>query len=197
MSESDTHPDLAPLAPVLHRRWAGPIVAALADPATARAGGARVAALAARLGIARHTARATIAELRRLGLVAPDTDHGHPLRPEVALTRAGRDLGPGFIELDRRLAELELRDIGYRKWSLPTLGAIGGGPARFSDIASSVGSATDRAVSLALSDLLSVELIERDIVNAAPPRPVYAPTRAGEPLMRTTRQLAEQIALVS
>lgn len=197
MTEIPPQSDLGALAPVLHRRWAGPIVAVLADPATARSGGARVAAIASRLDVARHVARATIDDLRTLGLVEPDTDHGHPLRPELALTAAGRDLGPGFIELDRRLAELELREIGYRKWSLPALGAIGEGPARFSDIASSVGPATDRAISLALSDLLSAELIDREVVSSAPPRPVYAPTRTGRPLAQITRQLAKQMTLVS
>lgn len=149
--------------------------------------------MAATLGAAPHIARATVADLRDLGLVEPDTAHGHPLRPELGLTALGLTVGPGFIELDARLGELDLREIGYRKWSLPTLGAVGEGPARFGVMAGSLTPVTDRALSLALGDLVGAGLVERGVVNAAPPRPVYASTRAGLPLAQTARDLARAL----
>lgn len=186
--------DLSSLMPVLHRRWTVPILARLADPETGRTGKARSSALAAHLGIPRRSVAAVIGELSSLGLLEANPGHGHPLRPELLLTAAGKEMGPGFLELDRRLGELELRDIGYRKWSLPTLAAIGEGPTRFGEIRSALSSssvaATDRAISLSLGDLYGSALIERTVVNAAPPRPEYAAARAAEPIVRTTRALA-------
>ena len=178
------------LAAITHRRWAGPVLGALGDPETARTGGARLGALAARFGAARDPIRDAVATLETLGLVQRNPGHGHPLRPEIVLTERGRRLAPGFAELDIRLADLGVVDLGRRKWTLPVLGVVVEGPARFACVARALRPATDRAVSQALTGLVEGALVERSVAHGAPPRWDYGVTDRARPLAELVRELA-------
>jgi len=157
------------LGELFARRWAVPVLAEL----EAGGGGGRLVTLANRTGAGRATARQSIEHLLALGLVRENPGHGHPLRPEFVLTPRGRVIAPPSAALVRALVRLDAMDMGLRKWSMPALAAVGAGAHRFGEITGSLGSATDRAVSIALGDLESLGLVRRAVEDGRPPRPVY------------------------
>ncbi|MEM9372331.1 MAG: winged helix-turn-helix transcriptional regulator [Planctomycetota bacterium] len=175
---------------LFERRWAVPLLAEL----EASGGGARLVTLAHRTGAGRATARQSIEHLVRLGVVAENPGHGHPLRPEFVLTPRGRRIAPPAAGLMRALTGLDAIEAGLRKWSMPTLGAIGDGARRFGEVTERLGSATDRAASIALRDLERLGLIERRIGNDRPPHPVYAALDRAESCLAPLRAMRVQAA---
>jgi DNA-binding HxlR family transcriptional regulator len=157
------------LAPLFHRRWSVPILAEMAAH-----DGCRVAQLTHALEAGRQPVA-----LIALGLVRPNPGYGHPLRPEYVLTRRGGRAGPACTGLMRALREAEAIDVGLRKWSMPTLAAVGLGATRFGAIARALGDATDRAISQALGGLGEAGLVERRVEGGRPPAPRYALTAEG------------------
>ena len=163
------------LALLFHRRWAVPVLAELH-----RARGAKFVTLTSRLEASPGAVRAALDHLQSLGWVGPNPGYGHPMRPEYILTPDGERLAVPCDTLDRTLAALDVRPIALRKWSMPTLDALREGPARFGQIRSALAGVTDRALSMALGDLLVVQLAARSLVDGAPPTATYRPTiRAG------------------
>jgi len=166
------------LAALFHRRWACPVLAQLH-----RTEGAKFISLVHALGANAGAVRQTIDELIDLGWVRRNPGYGHPLRPEYLLTRRGERLAPACDRLDRALRTLEVRDVALRKWSMPTLYVIGEGPTRFTQVASALPGATDRAVSLSLKDLGGAELIERHLLDGPPPGSAYCVAAPGARLL--------------
>lgn len=144
------------LADLFHRRWAVPVLAQLHLHT-----GAKFATLVHATGATPASIRQTLDHLIALGWVAPNPGYGHPLRPEYILTVAGQHLAPGCVTLDAALVRCNLRDIGLRKWTMPTLAALAHGSRRFHELAASLGTVTDRALSLSLSGLAGVPLVGR------------------------------------
>jgi DNA-binding HxlR family transcriptional regulator len=146
----------ARLATLFHRRWALPVVAELH-----RGRGAKLVTLINRLEASPGSVRAALDHLQDAGWVIPNPGYGHPMRPEYILTPAGVALAPACCDLDAALLRLDLRAIGLRKWSMPTLNTLRAGPARFTEIRADLPGVTDRALSLALGDLQEGELALR------------------------------------
>jgi DNA-binding HxlR family transcriptional regulator len=163
------------LSSLFHHRWAVPVLAELE-----REHGTRFVLLANRLGVPRETLSRTLASLIEAGLVARNPGHGHPLRPEYVLTSAGAPLAARCLPL---LDVLPDRELSLKKWSLPVLAAVGGG-ARFSDLLDGL-PASPRALTLALKDLQTLGLVEREVVGGYPPTTRYRPTAAGRRIQRT------------
>jgi len=167
------------LIPIFHRRWAGSVLAELARDDRALAGRSRVGAMAARLGAHPESVRKSIGSLVELGVVERNPGYGHPLRPEYVLSARGRALAPRFLELDDRLRGLELLELAQRKWTLPILYVVRDEGHRFRDIGLALAGVTDRALSMSLKDLCGAGVVAREVVDGAPPRPVYGAVGAG------------------
>jgi DNA-binding HxlR family transcriptional regulator len=158
-SHPPTPPDpdrAARLATLFHRRWAVPVLAELC-----RGRGAKLVTLTSRLEASPGSVRLALDHLIEAGWVAPNPGYGHPMRPEYILTPAGEPIAHPCRDLDDALLRLDARDLGLRKWSMPTLDALRPGPVRFTDIRAGLPGITDRALSLALGDLLDGELAQR------------------------------------
>ncbi len=158
------------LSLLFHRRWAVPILAELE-----RGRGAKLVTLVNRLDASPGSIRAALDHLQQLDLVIPNPGYGHPMRPEYILTPAGQRLAAPSAALDIVLARRGLREVGLRKWSMPTLDILRAGPARFGQIRSGLAGATDRALSLALGDLQTESLVTRTMPGRSPGA-AYAPT---------------------
>lgn len=168
---------IQPLAPLFHHRWAVPVAAELH-----RVRGARVVTLVNRLGVTRDSLRQALAALADLGLAMRNPGYGHPLRPEYILTAAGEEIAPACQALVSTLDRLGLAEVGLRKWSMPLLHAVGGGPARFSALKVALPGISARALALALMDLQAAGLVERRVLDSYPPATLYTLTPPGQEL---------------
>lgn len=146
--------DPAQLARLTHRRWALPILAELA-----RQRGAKFVTLVHGLGAHHLAIRQALDELIALGLVVRNPGYGHPLRPEYILTETGEAAAAICETINEHIVRRGWGDVAYRKWSLPTLLAVHRGSERFAAIRTSLGTATDRAVALALGSLCGAEVL--------------------------------------
>lgn len=165
---------------LFHHRWSVPILGELD-----RRRGAKFVTLVHATGAAPGSVRASLDALIARGWVAPNPGYGHPLRPEYILTDAGAHLAPTCARLDDALVALDLRPVALRKWSMPVLDAVAHGAARFTQIATHLRQATDRAVSLSLQDLQRASLLQRVVDTATPalaPMHCYTPTLRGSQL---------------
>jgi len=168
---------LGRLVALLHHRWAVPVVAEVH-----RTSGARFVTLARRLGVSRDSLRRTLAALDAEGLVVRNPGYGHPMRPEYILTRQGRQVAPWCARAQRVVRALGAEDVAFRKWSLVVALALGEGNRRFSELRAFLPGITARALALALKNLQAAGLVERVVVDAYPPTPVYRLTRRGRRL---------------
>jgi DNA-binding HxlR family transcriptional regulator len=166
--------DLQPLIALVHHRWTLPILAELH-----RTSGSKFVTLLNRLGIPRDSLQATLTHLIDRGLVRRNEGYGHPLRPEYLSGPKGKVMGEAALRLVESLARRGLTDVALRKWSLPTLVALGDGELRFGEIRSLLPGVTPRALTLALKELAEAELIAREVVDSYPPTAVYRLTRKG------------------
>lgn len=162
---------------VFARRWAVPALALLWDGP-----GAKLVTLTRRLDAPRASVKGSLSLLADLGLVASNEGYGHPMRPEYVLTERGRLVAPPAAALVAALDRAGAIETGLRKWSMPVLRAVDLGADRFAGITQSLAGATDRAVSLTLSELGAAALIGREIIDGRPPRPSYALARAARPI---------------
>ncbi len=167
--------DPLPLTRVFERRWAVPILADLDG-----SGGCKFVTLAAHLDGSRAALKASLGLLETLGLVIPNPGHGHPMRPEYLLTSRGALLTQPAKSLVRAMDKAQGMDLGLKKWSMPMLHVIHSGQERFSAIAQALGPATDRAVSLALTDLQDNAWVKRKLFDDRPPRSVYSIDRKAQ-----------------
>lgn len=157
---------------IFTRRWTVPIMAQLANT-----NGCKFVTLTKSLEGSRTSLKSSLELLDTLGLVKPNSGQGHPMRPEYVLTARGKLVSnPAFV-LIQTLDKTNSINIGLKKWSMPMIHAVGSGLDRFGAIADELQAASDRAVSLALSDLHSVALLQSNLVAGRPPRNAYALTR--------------------
>jgi DNA-binding HxlR family transcriptional regulator len=172
------------LVDLAHHRWSIPILADL-EPR----GGARIVELAHRVGGSREAVRQAADMLVRMGLLAPNPGHGHPLRPEVMLSEAGRRAAGSAVALERALARADATDLARRKWTLPVLLSLRSGAARYGEVRRTLPRVTDRALSSALQELEQTGLVARDVVDGAPPFARYRITAAAQPVVTAAHEL--------
>lgn len=127
---------------------------------TAEQGGSRFSVLARRLSMSNSVLSRSIDRLEQLGLIARNAGHGHPLRPEYILTERGRNLGDWArtVVNEQKRLEIPARTLG--RWSLPVLAQLHQAPKRFSALQRELSPVTPRALSLELSALRSVRLVD-------------------------------------
>ena len=175
MTDLQAHRRLTPLIRLAHYRWNIPVIAELE-----RRSGAKFVTLAHSLGAARGSLSTSLKDLISQGLVIRNPGYGHPMRPEYLLTPAGAEIGERCLRLEKLLRRRGEADLGYRKWTLPLVVAIGDGVHRFGEVRESLGAhATPRAVALGLKQLLSANWAERSLVDSYPPTAGYALMRKG------------------
>ncbi len=162
---------------LFHHRWAPAVLAELR-----RQRGSRFVTLSRMLGVGRDSLRRTLTALIEQGLVGRNPGYGHPLRPEYVLTSRGE---PVARRCERLLAALDgHEDVVLRKWSAPVLAALSE-PSRFSELRERLPGVTGRSLALALKELESAGLVERQVdERARPPAVVYLATSAARPLQR-------------
>ena len=168
-----------------HHRWTAPLLAELH-----RTNGAKFVTLVNRLGIPRETLIRTLRALIRSGWVRRNPGHGHPMRPEYLPTAKGRRLGGACERLLFLLRRRQLEDVALKKWSMPVLHALVGGPRRFSELKRTLGPVTTRALALAIRDLVGAGLVSRSVSEDAPPEVRYGVKTAARGLGRWLDRLA-------
>lgn len=175
----------AGLPGLFHHRWTAPILAELH-----RTNGAKFITLVARLGIPRETLSQTLRALIRSGWVRRNPGHGHPMRPEYLPTARGRRLGGACERLLFELRRKHLVGVALKKWSMPVLHALAGGPRRFSELKRTLGPVSARALTLAIRDLVTVGLVHRSVSAATPPEVRYGAEQGFRSLRRCLSRLA-------
>ncbi len=117
--------------------------------------------------------RASLSHLIELGLLEHNPGHGHPLRPEYRLTKAGEEIAAWGTQLDSILPNPDDKLLIRTKWSLPIVGCV---PAetRYSVIRKRLAPVTDRALSQNLKRLADQNWIARKVHGqASPPLVLY------------------------
>jgi DNA-binding HxlR family transcriptional regulator len=181
------------LVGLCHRRWSLPILAELQKEVRpgggGLGGGAKFVTLSNRLSLSRESLRDTLDDLIARDYLMRNPGVGHPMRPEYLLTEDGHDAAPHAAAIMRSLRARGLEDIALRKWSLPTLYAIGRGVRRFNLLKSLLPDVTPRALTLALKDLEEAGLVSRTVSNAYPPGVSYRLRASAKPLLQTLSRM--------
>lgn len=171
--------DDARLRLLMTGRWLIPLMALLADDR-----GSRFAVMLARLGLSRSALAASLDQLVRLGWVARNPGHGHPLRPEYVLTEPGLEVAGFCQRVMATRTRLGLEPGQLSRWSLPVAARLGRSNARFTALRTALAPVTPRALSLTLKQMLSAELVQRSLEDSFPPVPIYGLTDRGRSLAR-------------
>lgn len=181
---------MSSLAQLLNYRWSPALLAELHE----RRAGGRFVALANFLGLSRESLRRTLAALIEGGLVRRNPGYGHPLRPEYVLTPRGALLAPHCAELLSVLERLEIEEVALKKWSLPTVVALGDSGRRFGELQSSLREITGRALTATVKELGAAHLVTRQVTDDFPPATVYTLTRRGKALLPVLHRLVAALA---
>lgn len=123
------------------------------------------------------------------GLVMRNPGYGHPLRPEYIPTGRGSRVARSCLPLVALLRRLHLEGVGLKKWSMPLVGELRGGPKRFSELKATLPGLTARALALALKDLEGSALVERHVVDTYPPIAFYKLTPKGRRFAQVVRRI--------
>jgi len=167
------------LSGLCKRRWALPVLALLANGHAAR-----VYPLSQSLSCSRAAISQALSLLQGMGLVAVNSGHGHPLRPEYLLTTHGKILAKKALFLwQNTQQENDLIRIIFARWSLPVL-LLSRQQIRFSQIRTTLKPITDRALSQSLHSLTQTKLLIRKIdVTQHPPASFYQTSQMGQKLI--------------
>lgn len=168
MHTQSQSPNLSSLIDLVHHRWNIPVLASLAK----RSDG-KFVTLANTLNVSRASLSASLADLIDLGLVHKNNGHGHPMRPEYLLTKAGKDIGANCAVLHAIVRRRKAADLAYRKWTLPLVAVIGDEALRFNEVKSVLPSATPRAITLGLKSMVNERWATRTLINDYPPAAAY------------------------
>ncbi len=163
-------------------RWLVPLLADLASH-----NGARFVELVHRLGLSRDSLVRTLDAAATIGWVQRNPGHGHPLRPEYILTKAGTAAATRAATIAAAQAAIGLSPGAATRWSLPLVVGIGGGHDRFNALSRLLAPATPRALSQGLTALATHELVVREVLDMRPPSSRYRLTAGGQVLASACR----------
>jgi DNA-binding HxlR family transcriptional regulator len=169
---------MSDLSALTHRQWSLKVLVELLRGPDKKSG-----ALARRLDVSRQTLLATLKALTAQGLVEGD-------QAEPALTRKGEKVAERGEALLSALEKAGATE--QRKWALPILHALGKKPQRFGELKAAMPTATPRAISMALKDLVEAGLVDRKVLDGFPPRTEYglqAKARSLAPLLEQVAKL--------
>lgn len=149
----------------------------------------RLAILRSRLGAPRGSLIQAIDHLIDLGLIRRSPGYGHPLRPEYLVNPRWQPVVAAAAKLAATAGRRD-PELLYRKWSLPVLVSLHAGDRRFGEICAVLPAATDRAISIALRELVDAHLIRRRVNDSAPPAAEYSLHPSACTVARRTADLA-------
>ena len=139
----------------------------------------RQAALLAASGASRTAFAQSLRHLIDLELLERNPGHGHPLRPEYRLTRAGAECAAIADKIDTAAPLPAEQALLRRAWTIPVL-ALCHEPRSFSDIKGALDGITDRALSQSLKRLQTQQWVNREIDPSKHPlRPQYQAINVG------------------
>ena len=123
------------------------------------------------------------------GWIRRNPGHGHPLRPEYVLTRAGAPIAAFAARVMAQRERLGLEPTQLPRWSLPMVGRLSRRRARFSALARRAARRSRRArLSLTLKQMLATDLVDRALEDEFPPIAIYGLTDRGQRLAEAMRQ---------
>lgn len=163
-------------------RWLMPLMAHVGAQ-----DGSRFAVMLARLGVSRSALAASLAQLQAAGWLRRNPGHGHPLRPEYILTRAGEPIAAFAMKVMAERERLGLEPGQMSRWSLPIIGRLDRNCARFSALKNALAPVTPRALSLTLKHMLTADLVDRMLEDEFPPIAIYGLSARGKRLAAAMR----------
>jgi DNA-binding HxlR family transcriptional regulator len=172
-----------------HHCFAIPILAELHAGA-----GAKFVTLARRTGASRDALVAALRALRVRRLARRHAGYGHPLRPEYVVAPGAAAVAARCLALRQVLAAWPGREAFGRKWALPVVAVLGGGPARFAELARALPGVTARALATTLRALQAAGAVARAVTADYPPACTYRLTPAGRRCAPAVRALAAAVA---
>ncbi len=170
--------DISFLVNLVHHRWNIPVLALLAKNS-----GGKFVTLVNVLNVSRPSLSASLTDLIELGFVCKNTGHGHPMRPEYVLTKAGEEIGTHCMVLHDVVQRRKAADLAYRKWTLPLLATMGGGAQRFNELKSALSGTTPRAITLGLKAIVNERWAARTVINDYPPAVAYRVQPKGQRIL--------------
>ena len=160
------------------RTWNLPVLALLAEGRSAR-----VSPIAYELGAGRTPISSTFSHLVDMGLVARNAGHGHPLRPEFALTDEGHEVARWALHMREQFDAGDDWKLVRRNWTLPVL-RLTDELSRYSSLRRNLSPITDRALSLTLRGLDDRGWLERNVTTEhTPPQVSYIAAGLGRRVM--------------
>jgi DNA-binding HxlR family transcriptional regulator len=156
-------------------RWAIPIMAFLSVNK-----GAKFVVIANRFQMSRDSLVRTLDHLMKSKWVIRNPGHGHPMRPEYILTTIGIAIGEFCKEMTVQREKLGLEPQDLSRWSLPVIGELHKDWIRFTDLQNGLQPVTPRALSLTIKQLMSYELIVRNLKDEFPPVAFYGLSNRGK-----------------
>lgn len=152
---------------------------------------ARVSPVAHALGAGRTPISATFTHLVDMELLARNRGHGHPLRPEFALTELGQITAQWALGLREQVHDKDDWQMLRRSWTLPVL-RLTDDASRYARLRTSLAPITDRALSLSLKDMQNRGWLDREVTTEhMPPQVCYVATGPARILMPGLRKSFE------
>jgi DNA-binding HxlR family transcriptional regulator len=169
---------LEDLVALSRHRWTVALIATVGER-----GGARFVELLHRLPIARESLTRALEQARAGGWIMRNPGHGHPLRPEYVLTKAGAAVAAAARAIAAAQVQLGIAPAALGRWSIPVLRLLGDGETRFNALERALG-ASPRALTLTLKALAEEGLVDRKVTEGWPPATSYALTGRGQTLAK-------------
>ena len=120
--------------------------------------GARFVVMKQALAVSADSLSRCLKDLIAFGQVQRNPGYGHPLRPEYILTPTGEAVAAHCSKFDEYAESLGVREVVYRKWSVPILLVLIQDVDRFNDIKLALG-ITPRALTQTLARLVAAGLV--------------------------------------
>ncbi|WP_029063860.1 winged helix-turn-helix transcriptional regulator [Labrenzia sp. DG1229] len=172
--------DISHFVNITSRAWTIPILSSLHEGVAGRQ-----APLLTATGASRSAFAHSIDHLIKMGLLERNPGHGHPLRPEFRLTKAGHTAAL----LANRIhiaSKNEDQNLLRRSWTIPILTSLQR-PRYFNEIKRDLTTITDRALSQSLKAMETRHWVRRSVNDAArPPRSMYETINFGIKISQIT-----------
>lgn len=175
--------EVSPIVLSLSRqRWNVPVMACLHA-----SGEATYVSLVDELAVSRDSLSRSLQALQVLRWVLP-----RERPPGYVLSKPGRRIAPPCADLLAAARTAKAEDLVLRRWTLPIAAALHGWSLRFAELKAVLADITPRALALALKDMETSGLVEREIIGGFPPSAAYTMTEKGARLLPALERLSKE-----